>query len=583
MNNYINLIDKLSDLDKKRITNFINKYGVQIQYFEGLDKWLQNWSHSNQKLYKLLGNNFIYKVKYCYQKSESEIQNLVKSRLIQHNFATNYNSFITNYIKPLYDKGEITTKDYNGFSISNFTFNIAKDKIQDGIKYKGKNKKRTLQIQAGMKPIKALQKIVEYFKEDFVFDLDSFEDFKKIHSLIMNDKKLIGNLCISIHPLDFLTMSDNNSNWSSCMSWEENGCYHLGTVEMMNSNNVLCCYLEAEDPYCFDKDHKNDPEFSWTNKKWRILSYITKDIIMGGKAYPYDHEEIIKFLILQIKNLASSNLNWNYTFGPELYQDMKYIFSNYPLERSRSYIARKNTKKHNILWDTKGMYNDMLNDHNTKYWCYRNKVKQNKVISVSGKAPCLCCGGPILELGYDYDYDYNERYSNYGEVICNECKEEFFCERCNETNPLTNHSHIRIKKGDSCFEKIICDTCAERYIKYCPDCGSPMYINNGIAFAYKKPSADVQFSYDYYYYIYNDDKRISDFYHPICICQNCAKHYEKLVEKIEVKTYYGAPREIYIFKDNKIEDNFLYRNLVSVPKEVYTREKIINQAIRMNY
>lgn len=569
MKNYINLIDKLSQLDKNRIINYINSYGINAANFIGVDAWLQNWSHSNQKLYKLLGNNFIYKTEYRYKRSEEELKKIFRDKLNNHNFIIEYNNFYFEYIFPLFQNQEMSEENKDGFLFANNIYNFILDKIQKGIKYKGRNHKKTLQIQPGMKPIKALQKIIEYFKDEYSFNY--FDDFKKIHSLILNDNNLKGHLCFSIHPLDFMTMSDNNSNWSSCMSWVEEGCYRTGTIEMMNSNNVICCYLEAESPFCFNSDYEGEEGYIWNNKKWRSLVYITKDIIMSGKPYPYVNEDISKYLINTIKDLAKQNLNWEYNFGPELYKDMKYVNSEYPLDRSRNFIRTNNTKKHNILWDTKGMYNDMLNDHNTHYWCYRNKVKKNKVISVSGKAPCLCCGESIITYNDDnYENNYNERFVNYGDVICFDCQNIFYCDSCNEYSKFESYVTITLESGTKLK---ICSDCADKYIKYCPDCEKPMYIDHRKrSFAYKKPLIknidDPNICYSISNYYREDFLNLESYYQPICVCNECSKKYNNDLRTEKVTTFLNL-KKIKILNDNKIKDKLLYQNLKSVPKKEY--------------
>lgn len=455
MKPYIDLIEKLSDLDKKRIENYINQFGVNNKYFIGLENWLQNWSHSNQRLYKLLGNQFIKKFDYEFEKNNQVFILEITTLLKTSNFISNYCNF---YWKI---RQHVPANVAVGFdSVINIE-NLIKNEVEIPIKYKKENCRQTLQIQAGTKPIRALQKIINYFKDDY--DFEGFEDFKLKHSMILNDKKIKGKLCISIHPLDYLTMSDNNSNWTSCMSWKENGCYHIGTVEMMNSNNVLCCYLENQTPFYFNSSKED--EYTWNNKKWRQLVYITKDIIMNGKPYPYNNIDASKRLIEIVKNLAKENLNWNYTYGPERYYDMIYINSRYSMDNNRDWIKYNNTIKHNIIWDTKGMYNDMLNVNDIEYWCYRNKVKRNKIISVSGKAPCLCCGKTVLEENYDYEDDYNERYRNTGKLICDECSKNFFCDFCNEVN--TKRKYYNLKVSNQNYR--LCECCFKQYSK-CPNC-----------------------------------------------------------------------------------------------------------------
>ena len=66
------------------------------------------------------------------------------------------------------------------------------------------------------------------------YNLPGFEDFRIAQSLVTNQANLKGYITLSIHPLDYMTMSDNNCGWDSCMSWQEEGCYRQGTVEMMN-------------------------------------------------------------------------------------------------------------------------------------------------------------------------------------------------------------------------------------------------------------------------------------------------------------------------------------------------------------
>ena len=50
---YIPLINELSELDKKRIKNYLYLYGNRGENIP-LEEWLKYWEHSNQKLYKAL-------------------------------------------------------------------------------------------------------------------------------------------------------------------------------------------------------------------------------------------------------------------------------------------------------------------------------------------------------------------------------------------------------------------------------------------------------------------------------------------------------------------------------------------------
>ena len=567
MSKYIDLISLLPEEDKRRIENYIYLYGINKLDFMGLEKWLQNWSHSNQKLFKLLGNQFIQKIEYSYEKNRYEIESDFRSLLRTHPFRDSYHEFHHNVIVPLYTDDKISMDARAGFNHLTDLINFVEDKTFYGIKIKLDGKK-CLQIPEGTKPMRAFQKIITYFKDEWKFE--DFEDFRLKHSLILNDKYVRGKLCFSIHPLDFMTMSDNDSNWSSCMSWTDEGCYHIGTVEMMNSNNVMCCYLENDDSlYNFAKHgtHVDDPLFTWNNKLWRVLAYVTKDIIMAGKAYPYRNKELSIAVIDGIKKLAEDNLNWKYSFGPELYKDMQYINTTYAMDRAKNYLHIR-PKKHNIIFDTKGMYNDMLNDHDTSYWCYRNKVNYNKVLSVSGKCPCLCCGESVIDYN-EYDADeYNERFRDTGKVVCTSCLDDMFtCAECGGQNATVEKYNIFID-GQL---RIMCGNCIEEKVRRCPDCGTLMYVNRPL-FHYGNfdqfKTANLS-DYKESIYVENGDPWSKDHlpdseFLGCYVCPECGPKLLQDLEKITISiNWLGGKRILYrnTVKSKDEQDKYLWNSL----------------------
>ena len=100
---YINLIDLLSPEDKKKIENYITLYGVHPEHFMGVENWLQDWSHANQRLYKLLGNQFIYKIPYTYNKRKRDFVSEIHILCAKSEFREDYSDFYWNYIKKLKD------------------------------------------------------------------------------------------------------------------------------------------------------------------------------------------------------------------------------------------------------------------------------------------------------------------------------------------------------------------------------------------------------------------------------------------------------------------------------------------------
>jgi len=211
------------------------------------------------------------------------------------------------------------------------------------------------------------------------------------------------------------------------------------------------------------------------------------------------------------------------------------------------------------------MYNDILNNHNYNFWCYRNKVNQNKVISLSGKCPCLSCGEPVIKLnecGY-YD-DYNDRYLNTANVICESCLDGLRCSICRGSCPT--QKLFKIYKDKDNKISTICKGCFNIFIKRCPCCGSPILLDISLHTPiYIKEDADLfkrdqdnncYINSSLFYYRLNREKNKNIF-----MCKRCFKtRYFETMEIIQIKNCFGNTESFPIFKEYP-GDQFLYENL----------------------
>lgn len=474
------LYNLLPEKDKELIIEYIDRYGVGKEDFIGLETWLKHWDKDKRKLYKLLGNQFQVEFPVNFTKNDDIIEKEIDN-LMYGNEKFAFIGTFQSFLKEGFDLTRNNKDEKNEkFGMSYYDFSnirslllvktIAENKIDFSLTIEKAGLKKKPRLQAGMKPIKALQAIVNAFPEYFL--AEDFEQFRIEHSKILNDKLIRGTAVISIHPLDFLTMSDNNSKWTSCMSWVNDGCYHLGTVEMMNSNNVVCAYLKSKTPFCFATNGEGE-NLEWNNKRWRQLFYVTKEINVSGKSYPYYNEEITKTVLNKIAELAKENLGWNYKFSEEEYFDMKYIDSLEDIERQQIQLQEGTSTKKNILFHSNVMYNDMLNDHNFKYWCHRNKVNKTKIITYSGKASCLMCGGSAVDEAEYFD-EYNERFNHPDKAICDCCYDASKCSWC---GAFEGKSKIKyLKKGTINMKetKQLCSRCYKHVYK-CPCCGDDFF------------------------------------------------------------------------------------------------------------
>ena len=70
----------------------------------------------------------------------------------------------------------------------------------------------------GMKLVRAFK----YFEKNKIV----LEEIQNLASRYLQEDKVKGTLCFSVHPLDFLSLSENTYNWRSCHSLD--GEYRAG-------------------------------------------------------------------------------------------------------------------------------------------------------------------------------------------------------------------------------------------------------------------------------------------------------------------------------------------------------------------
>jgi uncharacterized protein YozE (UPF0346 family) len=235
----------LREEDKQLISYYIENYAcnpgsntVHDRTYD-MDIILKPWFNAKSEyLFKIFNNQLILEREVEYNEPISQMKNAILKSLSSGKMSHFYNHLCrfvdTNFhftseeasaLWSLVDCDALANNKVNRYGTHVVWFN---------------NKEDSIKIQEGAKVMKLLAKIAKSINAE-----ESFEEFRLEHSRILNTKDLKGTLCLSIHPLDYMTMSDNASNWSSCMSWREDGCYRAGTIEMMNSPCVVVAYLKS--------------------------------------------------------------------------------------------------------------------------------------------------------------------------------------------------------------------------------------------------------------------------------------------------------------------------------------------------
>ena len=338
---------------------------------------------------------------------------------------------------------------------------------------------KNLHIATGCKASKIIGKIAA------AYDISGYEDFRIAHSLILNQKMLEGDLHISIHPMDYMTMSDNSLGWESCMSWIQQGGYRQGTVEMMNSPTVIVAYLDASTPF------KIKGCGTWNNKKWRKLFIVDKNIIAGVKDYPYENVALTNIVLDWIKSLVEeSDLGWTYYKDKYVYDSSKGYVEGYPFKGVETdddnvYYLSFETSTVNMYndfdaIDTREMY--LGTEINIKdcsirdYYGHSYGTDYKRIaelqVTYSGYSECMFCG--------DIDPDVE----NESCLICEQCQDICRCDEC----------------GDTCQSPIevdgltLCPYCYDNRTLTCDACGEIHYDANmtGIYIIPKLNQADFE-------------------------------------------------------------------------------------------
>lgn len=459
------LRNKMSDTEKEMIRQYIDAYAERPTTVS-VDHILREWAYQKENLYKMLGNEFMVSRPVSFKMDYEQIMDDLEGRLNMNYQARNFRNlwlefFYWKYRPEAYwysDTPKFPKEDYawyHDYDMSAYLRNMAQldnlarnvwtgDTFEvpfpNGTRYK---------IQHGAKITKAMGKIVEAYNH--IFKKEDFEAFRIVCSQALNQKALHGTLTLSIHPLDFMTMSDNNNRWSSCMSWEEAGCYRQGTVEMMNSSMVLVAYLADDEPMTIPGN------FKWNSKKWRELIIVNDDIITNILGYPYRNESLSRAAIDLARELAEKNMGWRYdNKEPYTYDEDR----DFNLEDGSTFT---------IVAKTINMYNDFHNRsyHHMAYLNLANMDDDTYTFTYSGIPECMTCGQ--LHAYFESEgylsgtccYQEETQYCDY----CEEEREgEFYtvdgmsiCEYCYEEHTRTTiDGEIHLK--DNCLDFIFIDS-----------------------------------------------------------------------------------------------------------------------------
>ena len=448
----MNIFEKLSNHEVEMISSYIDCYAYMEKDISGrkasVEQILQTWAKNKEKLFHVFGDQFIIERPVSFHVPIDELAEQIECEYSVSD--SPYYIFRNAMYEIVIEGSDVPLRlDYSTnrwlltLILSNADCLASNTYDNDKFSIALPNGKSVV-FEAGCKPIRLLGKVAKAYGLE-----EEFEKFRLWHSQKLNQKLLTGTICLSIHPLDYMTMSDNNCDWSSCMSWQEEGCYRSGTVECMNSPLVVVAYLKA-------KNDMDIPGGLWNNKKWRCLFIVSDDVVTNIKGYPYQHDELNQSILSWLKELLPDN------YG----EPTKYESYGHGIKPFVNGI-KSSTPKWGIRYYTSGhMYNDFGSCYHMGMFNEANMCEYNPnynkdnilMIDYSGPNVCMRCGAvgcympgdetdlccvecsiePCICHCCDCEIESGNVYELDGYQLCEECYYEnravdpFTCEECYE-------------------------------------------------------------------------------------------------------------------------------------------------------
>ena len=412
---------------------------------------LTNWSQAKRDIVERFLNG---KIQYTYpEKVRFELNEQSKNERLNH-FEDYVINLFDNYSHPL-------AKFLRTITIEEFYANSI---LEDYIISERDNKK----IQKG-------SKIVKSFKY-FIEDKQLLADLQNKASEIIQENKVEGYLTFSVHPLDFLSSSENTYNWRSCHALD--GEYRAGNLSYMCDRGTMMVYLSGEEKV---KLPHFPEDVLWNSKKWRMLLHFDQDldVCFAGRQYPFFSPGALeKVFEIFSNNMATMERTWGN--GPQRekwlgwYNDYIEKFASQEtgrevhFEDDRYYVMNGCIcDKYETVLDAPNSlhFNDIIRSscYTKPYYMYKSYYHHTpSIFRIGAAVKCLCCGEAIIN-GDD-------------SMMCSDCECEYGNSDSDEYRTC-DCCGARFYYEDAWWvgDDIICPNCADRETFICDECEDRYY------------------------------------------------------------------------------------------------------------
>lgn len=299
------------------------------------------------------------------------------------------------------------------------------------------NVKPKIKINSGMKFARSLRNFFDLKGENKEQEESRLKDLQDLYSTYRQtfSSKRSGKVFLSMHPLDYLSISDNNHNWSSCHSMYE-GEHRIGNLNFMADGVTLVGYYASNDD--FDEVLDIFPDITWNSKRWRVLVHLQytdgKLNVIYNKQYPFKSNKLIKKLDqLIVQTYSDATPSEFLKYGDERVQFKRLYKESYD----------------NCAYLDIGRSNSCYLRLDRTY--LEHEVEPREPMIIGSPVYCVECGHNVTDRP---DTGH-----------CGNCSDEWYCEDCDGNYYQDDMVYIDSEDRYTCYD------CYETFHAECPECG----------------------------------------------------------------------------------------------------------------
>lgn len=326
-------------------------------------------------------------------------------------------------------------------------------------------------------------KVIKAFRY-FIEDEKLLRDLQDRASMIIQENKIEGYLTFSVHPLDFLSSSENTYNWRSCHALD--GEYRAGNLSYMCDRSTMMVYLSDQEPH--ELPHF-PPDVKWNSKKWRMLIHFDDELeaCFAGRQYPFFSvgslnivKDIFQNYLAPIKTSMwghnSTRESWHGWYNDYLENVLRSNGETNEIEEARYCVMNGGVyDRYAIVKDAPNSrhFNDVTRSscYEKPYYMYKHYYGPFEKLHFTIGAPvvCLKCGEHIID-GQDT-------------MMCIDCECEFGnsdsdCYRTCDCCGSRFYFEAGYWVGED--DEMVCPQCAEKETFICSECGNRHYNANKV-------------------------------------------------------------------------------------------------------